>query len=95
MADKLRSHYNLKSLSVHRLGPGRKSFGGSVVRLESDVAEAFPTADAVNEALRDDPALANNDPTGRGWFFKIKASDAGEFDQLLEGPAYDALVKNA
>ncbi len=49
----------------------------------------------VNEALRDDPALANNDPTGRGWFFKIKASDAGEFDQLLEGPAYDALVKNA
>lgn len=50
---------------------------------------------AVNEALRDDPALANNDPTGRGWFFKIKASDAVEFDQLLDGPAYDDLVKNA
>lgn len=52
MADKLRREYDLKSLPVRRLGPGRKSFGGSVVRLESDVAEAFPTADAVNEALR-------------------------------------------
>jgi len=52
MADKLRPEYDLKSLPVRRFGPGRKSFGGSVVRLESDVAKAFPTADAVNEALR-------------------------------------------
>ena len=30
----------------------------------------------VNEALRNDPALANSDPLGAGWFFKIKLSDA-------------------
>jgi hypothetical protein len=51
MADKLRPEYDLKSLPVRGFGPGRKNFGGSVIRLEPDVAEAFPTADAVNEAL--------------------------------------------
>lgn len=50
--DELRPEYDLRSLRVRRLGPGRKSFGGSVVRLEPDVAEIFPDADSVNEALR-------------------------------------------
>jgi len=50
--DELRQEYNLKSLRVRRLGPGRKSFDGSVVRLEPDVAEVFPDAESVNEALR-------------------------------------------
>ena len=50
--DDLRPEYNLKTLPVRRLGPGRKNFGGSVVRLEPDVAEVFPSAEAVNEALR-------------------------------------------
>lgn len=50
--DELRSAYDLKGLRVRRLGPGRKSFGGAVVRLEPDVAEVFPDAEAVNEALR-------------------------------------------
>lgn len=52
MEDDLREEYDLKSLRVRRLGAGRKSFGGTTVRLEPDVAEMFPTADAVNEALR-------------------------------------------
>jgi len=49
--DKLRPGYDLKNLKVRKLGPGRKSFG-DVVRLEPDVAEAFPDAESVNEALR-------------------------------------------
>ena len=52
MDDELRPEYDLSSLRVRRLGPGRKSFGSSVVRLEPDVAEVFPDADSVNEALR-------------------------------------------
>ena len=52
MEDDLRTEYDLTSLRVRRLGPGRKSFGGTTVRLEPDVAEIFPNADAVNEALR-------------------------------------------
>ncbi len=47
----------------------------------------------VNEALRGDPALANSDPLGVGWFFKVKISDMAEFDQLMDGAGYDALLK--
>jgi hypothetical protein len=49
--DELRPEYDLRSLRVRKLGPERKSFGG-VVRLAPDVAEVFPDAEAVNEALR-------------------------------------------
>ena len=49
--DELREEYNLAALRVRKLGPGRKGFG-DVVRLEPDVAEAFPDAESVNQALR-------------------------------------------
>jgi len=52
MDDELQPEYDLARLQVRKLGSGRKSFGGSVVRLEPDVAEVFPDADSVNEALR-------------------------------------------
>ena len=47
----------------------------------------------VNEALRADPSLANSDPMGNGWFFKVKVSDMAEFEQLMDPPGYDALLK--
>jgi glycine cleavage system H protein len=47
----------------------------------------------VNEALRNDPALANSDPMGAGWFFKIKLSDAAEVDGLLDETAYGNLTQ--
>jgi glycine cleavage system H protein len=50
---------------------------------------------AVNEALRDDPALANTDPLKAGWFFKIKLSKPAQLDALLDATAYDELVKNS
>lgn len=46
----------------------------------------------VNEALRDDPALANTDPLGAGWFFKMKLSDPSQLDALMDAPGYDALL---
>ena len=49
---------------------------------------------AVNEALRDEPSLANSDPLGNGWFFKVKVEDVAEFDQLLDSTAYDQLVES-
>lgn len=51
MDDELRPEYNLQSLKVRKLGPSRTRFG-DVVRLEPDVAKAFPDAQSVNEALR-------------------------------------------
>ncbi len=47
----------------------------------------------VNEDLRNDPSLANSDPMGNGWFFKVRISDMTEFDQLMDVPEYDALLK--
>jgi len=47
----------------------------------------------VNEALRADPALANTDPMGSGWFFKVKLADASQLGALLSSTAYDDLLK--
>jgi len=47
----------------------------------------------VNEQLRADPSLANSDPQGAGWFFRLKVGDPGELGELLDSTAYDALVK--
>ncbi|WP_299205214.1 glycine cleavage system protein GcvH [uncultured Tateyamaria sp.] len=46
----------------------------------------------VNTALADDPSLANSDPLGAGWFFKIKPSDASQIDTLMDEAAYNALI---
>ena len=49
----------------------------------------------VNEALRADPSLANSDPLGAGWFFKVKLSDAGQLAGLMDETAYTAFAQNA
>ena len=42
----------------------------------------------VNEALRDEPSLANSDPLGAGWFFKIKLAEPSEVNALMDEGAY-------
>ena len=49
----------------------------------------------VNEALREDPSLANSDPLGAGWFFKVKLSDASQLDALMDETKYTAFSANA
>ena len=46
----------------------------------------------VNEALRGEPSLANSDPMGAGWFFKVKLSSPNEITALLDEAAYQALT---
>ncbi len=50
---------------------------------------------AVNDALVADPSLANSDPQGAGWFFRVRPSDAAQFEALLDKSAYDRLLKDA
>jgi glycine cleavage system H protein len=45
-----------------------------------------------NEALRADPSLANSDPEGAGWFYKVKLSNAAELDGLMDDAAYQAVT---
>ena len=46
----------------------------------------------VNEALRNDPALANSDPLGAGWFFKVRLANPSDMDGLMDEAAYKALT---
>ena len=48
----------------------------------------------INDALRADPSLANSDPMGNGWFFKILIKDMAEFDQLMDEPDYTKFSKD-
>ena len=43
---------------------------------------------AVNDALRDDPSLANTDPLGDGWFFQVKLSNPSELESLMDETSY-------
>ena len=47
----------------------------------------------VNGALRDDPSLANSDPTASGWFFKVKLANVAQLDALMDSTSYDDLLK--
>ena len=42
----------------------------------------------INKAVSDNPALANSDPYGGGWFYKIKLSNPGELSALLSPEQY-------
>ena len=46
----------------------------------------------INQALADEPSLANRDPMGAGWFFKVKLSDASQLDALMDEAAYKAFA---
>lgn len=48
---------------------------------------------AVNEALEDEPEKVNEDPYGEGWLFRVKLSDPGELDGLMDAEAYAAHVE--
>ena len=46
----------------------------------------------VNEPLADDPGLVNREPTAGGWFIKVRMTDPGEVEALLDETAYDNFV---
>jgi glycine cleavage system H protein len=48
---------------------------------------------AANGDLVANPAMVNEDAEGRAWFFKLRISNKGELDQLMDRAAYDAFVK--
>jgi len=47
---------------------------------------------AANDALAGAPELVNSDPYGDGWMVRIRLSEQGELDELLDATAYDALI---
>ena len=48
----------------------------------------------VNTELEDSAESINEDPYGEGWFFKIKAANPAEFDDLLSPKDYEKFVES-
>ncbi len=80
---------------------GRKVAKGESVAVVESVKAASdiyaPVSGEViesNAGLADSPGDVNAEPMGKGWFFKIKMSDKGELDGLMDEAAYEAFVKS-
>lgn len=43
---------------------------------------------AVNATLEDHPETLNADPYGEGWMIRVRVSDPGELDGLMDAAAY-------
>jgi glycine cleavage system H protein len=48
----------------------------------------------VNQEVVDEPEKVNDDPYGDGWLIRIRLSDMGEADALLDVNAYRALLED-
>ncbi len=48
----------------------------------------------INETLSDSPEVINEDPYGEGWLAKVRLSDPGEVDDLLDAAAYRKLLSD-
>jgi len=47
---------------------------------------------AVNQKAIDEPETVNDDPYGEGWLIRIRMSDPGEVEALMDAEAYRAHV---
>jgi glycine cleavage system H protein len=64
------------------------------VKAASDVyAPVSGEITEANQDIVDDPAVVNQDPQGKGWFFKIKLKDKSETDDLMDEDAYKNMIE--
>ena len=76
------------------LSKGAEAATVESVKAASEVnAPVSGTVVDVNSALTDSPGLVNEDPSGKGWFLKIKLSNATELDRLMDEDAYREFLK--
>jgi glycine cleavage system H protein len=77
-----------------QLNKGQEAAVVESVKAASDVYS--PVSGEVvegNQAVVDDPALVNSDPEGEGWFFKLRLTDPGELEALMDEGSYRDWVK--
>ena len=46
----------------------------------------------VNAGLSDEPEQVNEDPYGGGWMVRVRLSNVGEVDSLIDASAYEATL---
>ena len=72
-----------------KLNKGQEAAVVESVKAASDVyAPAAGEVVEGNPAVADDPSLINRDPEGEGWFFKLRLSDQGEVEGLMDEASY-------
>lgn len=75
----------------------KKGDEAAVVESVKAAAEVYAPLDgeivAVNQGLADQPALANTDPEGEGWFMRLRLSDPGSVAGLMDAAAYGAFCE--
>lgn len=47
----------------------------------------------INETLKDEPGLVNQDPYGKGWMIIIRMNNPSEIDKLLPATAYQGQLQ--
>ncbi len=71
----------------------------AVVESVKAAADVFMPCDGevteVNQTLQNDPSLANSDPMGDGWFFRVLIADMAQFDQLMNDAEYQKFAANS
>jgi glycine cleavage system H protein len=64
----------------------------SVKAVSDVVAPLSGEVIAVNDALGTSPEAINEDPYGSGWLVRVKLTNPGEIDDLLDAAAYEATL---
>ncbi|MBS0350867.1 MAG: glycine cleavage system protein GcvH [Proteobacteria bacterium] len=71
----------------------------AVVESVKTAADVYSPADgaviAINESLRKNPELVNQDPYGNGWLFRLKINNAPELEKLLDAHKYQIMVEGS
>lgn len=64
----------------------------SVKAVSDIIAPASGEVIAVNDAMQAKPETVNEDPYGDGWLIRVRLSDPGELDGLMDVDAYKAYI---
>ena len=74
---------------------GQKDTAGVVESVKAAADVYMPVSGEVvevNHALADEPSLANSDPEGAGWFFKVRLTQPDQVAALMDEAAYKAFA---
>ncbi len=81
--------------------PGRALVQGdeaAVIESVKAASELYAPVDgevtAANKMLGEEPGLVNSDPTGSGWFIKLKLENPSQLDGLMDEAAYLEFISN-
>ncbi len=79
---------------------GKKVIAGgevSVIESVKAASDIYTPLDGeiieINETLKDNAAIVNQDPENNGWIFKLKINDNSSFDKLMTLSEYENFLK--